>query len=685
LVALPNSVDTARANTWAVHQFVNGEFVTVPVGKLLPAETILYSVPGWDSPRPVITPPPTKYTLTFNSEGGSSWPAETGNAGTSVMLNLLPVRAGYTFTGWFTSPTGGTQVTSPHVLTANITVYAQWKANVTPAANPGVMIVMMENQQASNIYGSANAPFLTALGNPYPTVGTYFGDSHPSLPNYIALATGIHACAADDNPPSQHPELVGKANLFSQLDAAGIPWGAFFESLTGNPQTNEGPTDSSGNQLYEPHHNPIAYVGTSAQIAKCQSYTQAGLVSFLQSAKSNAFVFVVPNFTDNMHDPVGNPSSSAAAVKAGDTWLSTFLPVVQASAWYKSGGIVIITWDEADDTSGSDVNGGFNGVTGGPIATFIVSAALNNVPATALPNEPFNGTWSGAITHIGLLQSIEKFYGLGLLGGAGYGDISSLFEYSAGVVVTPPIITPPPPGGYPSGLTIPASIPGFTRDFTDFKNGIDSAFWTTPYDGTSNPGGGRFMATHCVVTGGDMTIEAYQDPAANDSAANNWGGGGIQTQQRYPVGTTFYSVVRKDTYGSWFAIQLLMGDTWPPEDDIEETTSANSDTESIHWGAANQQIQAQKSGLDLTDWGLWVHTWTATKITTELIVGDVTTLIASVTNPDSNAGDPNSDVQPMFYSFQMQTESGSTPNDPSVTASNPVKFQLEQFAAFTPG
>ena len=264
----------------------------------------------------------------------------------------------------------------------------------------------------------------------------------------------------------------------------------------------------------------------------------------------------------------------------------------------------------------------------------------------------------------------------------GGATITTSVTLAGSPVVTPPVT--PPSGTYASGLSIPASLPGTTRLFTDFKNGIDSSFWTTPYDGTSNPGGGRFMATHCKVVNGVLTIEAYQDSAANDPGANNWGGGGIQTQQRYPVGTTFYSVVRKDTYANWFAIQLLMGDNWPPEDDYEETTTSNSDTESIHYSSSNQQIQAQKSGLDLTDWGLWVHTWTAKGIVTTLTVAGATTQIASMSLPDTNASDPNSDVQPMFYSFQMQTESGSTLTDPNVTASNPVKFQLEQFAAFVP-
>lgn len=261
-------------------------------------------------------------------------------------------------------------------------------------------------------------------------------------------------------------------------------------------------------------------------------------------------------------------------------------------------------------------------------------------------------------------------------------------------IATPPVTPPSVPAGgsgvptngtvYASGITIPPVAAGFTRHFSDFQNGIDKSFWSDFYSG--HPGGtnGMFMPSHVKVANGALTIEAYQDPAVNDAAANNWGGGGIQTNTRWPVGTTFYSVVRKDTYKDWYAIQLLMGNNWPPEDDYEETDNATSDTESIHYAASNQQIQAQSSGLDLSDWGLWKHTWTTSGIVTTLTVGGKTVTVATMSLPDTNPSDPNSDVQPMFYSFQLQTEGGTSPTDPSVTAASPVKFQLEQFAADVP-
>jgi uncharacterized repeat protein (TIGR02543 family) len=76
----------------------------------------------------------TSVTLTFNSEGGTSEPAQTVASGTSVTLPT-PTLTGDTFLGWFTASSGGTLVSSPYDVTASTTLYAQWESNsATPAS-----------------------------------------------------------------------------------------------------------------------------------------------------------------------------------------------------------------------------------------------------------------------------------------------------------------------------------------------------------------------------------------------------------------------------------------------------------------------------------------------------------------------------------------------------------------------
>ncbi len=69
-----------------------------------------------------------QYTITFNANGGSGHsPASiSANYNSTITLPSNPSRAGYTFAGWFTSPTAGTQFTSSTAVTSSYTVYARW-------------------------------------------------------------------------------------------------------------------------------------------------------------------------------------------------------------------------------------------------------------------------------------------------------------------------------------------------------------------------------------------------------------------------------------------------------------------------------------------------------------------------------------------------------------------------------
>ena len=44
------------------------------------------------------------------------------------------------------------------------------------------------------------------------------------------------------------------------------------------------------------------------------------------------------------------PANGTTEPDNADAWLKYNLPTIQASSWYAQGGIVIVTWDEADNT-----------------------------------------------------------------------------------------------------------------------------------------------------------------------------------------------------------------------------------------------------------------------------------------------------------------------------------------------
>lgn len=72
------------------------------------------------------------YTVTFNANSGTVSPATKTVTYNSAYGTLpTPTRTGYTFQGWYTTATGGTQVTNTTTVTNanNHTLYAHWTAN----------------------------------------------------------------------------------------------------------------------------------------------------------------------------------------------------------------------------------------------------------------------------------------------------------------------------------------------------------------------------------------------------------------------------------------------------------------------------------------------------------------------------------------------------------------------------
>ncbi len=70
------------------------------------------------------------YTVTFNANGGGTVSPTTITKNYGTALGTLPTvsRTGYTFKGWFTATSGGTQITSTTLMSGAATYYAQWTA-----------------------------------------------------------------------------------------------------------------------------------------------------------------------------------------------------------------------------------------------------------------------------------------------------------------------------------------------------------------------------------------------------------------------------------------------------------------------------------------------------------------------------------------------------------------------------
>ncbi|PLS29968.1 L,D-transpeptidase catalytic domain-containing protein [Bifidobacterium margollesii] len=74
---------------------------------------------------------PDRYTVAFNSNGGSRVASQTVTSGSRVSQPKNPTRSGYTFAGWYTAANGGARYDFSSPVTANRTLYAHWNKNAT--------------------------------------------------------------------------------------------------------------------------------------------------------------------------------------------------------------------------------------------------------------------------------------------------------------------------------------------------------------------------------------------------------------------------------------------------------------------------------------------------------------------------------------------------------------------------
>ncbi|HVS40951.1 MAG TPA: alkaline phosphatase family protein [Candidatus Dormibacteraeota bacterium] len=262
-----------------------------------------------------------------------------------------------------------------------------------PAA-PHIMVIVMENREASSVLGQPDAPYINSLAATYGTATQWYGVGHPSLPNYLAMISGSDQGVRDDGTGY----AFAGPTLVDELAARGIGWRAYMEDM---PSPCFGGASSGG---YAKKHDPFMYftsiTGNPAQCARVVPHTQLG--TDLQSGTAPPFLFVTPNLCDDGHD-CGNASA--------DSWLRSEMQMVMASGWFQRRGSVVITWDEGGSSSGC-----CGDAAGGQIPTIVVTGGGRRRLDT--PGD-----------HYGMLRAIEEAYGVGLLGESanpGDGDLRTL-------------------------------------------------------------------------------------------------------------------------------------------------------------------------------------------------------------------------------------------------------------------
>jgi hypothetical protein len=152
-----------------------------------------------------------------------------------------------------------------------------------------------------------------------------------------------------------NPDWIGfpksAANLGTQLEAAKIPWRAYNENMAT-------PCLLDSNKPYAPKHDPFLYFDDiqNGPGGLCAQRNVDFDAFGADLATGNfRYMWITPNLTDDGHDPVdlfGTAVDPRASLRESDAWLSGHVTSIMQSAAYQKGGVIFITWDEAEGRDG---------------------------------------------------------------------------------------------------------------------------------------------------------------------------------------------------------------------------------------------------------------------------------------------------------------------------------------------
>jgi phospholipase C len=216
-------------------------------------------------------------------------------------------------------------------------------------------MVIFENHDYAEVVDAPNAttskaPYFNSLIKKYGLATNYMDSgSHPSLPNYLTLASGdvqYNSLGFLEPDPNRAPFPVKQSNLGSQLQTANIKWRSYQESM-GTPcrLTHLGNT-------FAPRHNPFPYFDDIQNGPnKLCDETNVDYSQFATDLAAEAYKFswITPNLIDDGHDPQNDP---VKALAQSDSWAHAEIDKIMASNAYKNGGVIFITWDEAEGRNG---------------------------------------------------------------------------------------------------------------------------------------------------------------------------------------------------------------------------------------------------------------------------------------------------------------------------------------------
>ena len=207
------------------------------------------------------------------------------------------------------------------------------------ATVPGVTRVLVfveENHSLAQM--QSQMPYAFSLAQRYGYATNFHATRHPSLPNYIAIASGSTRAITDDKAPKAH-QLIGRSVFGASLrkhHGAKI----YAESMPSPCAQFD-----AGN--YAVRHNPWAYFIDERAACNRDDRPLTSLRADISAGRLPAVGMVIPDLSHDAHN---------GSLASADAWFKSQMQRVFAGPDWQSGRLaVVLTADEDDRTSGNKV------------------------------------------------------------------------------------------------------------------------------------------------------------------------------------------------------------------------------------------------------------------------------------------------------------------------------------------
>jgi hypothetical protein len=200
-----------------------------------------------------------------------------------------------------------------------------------------VLVTVIENKSFGQM--QADAPRIWALAKKFGYATDFKAITHPSLPNYIAMAAGSTLGIGDDDDPAGH-HLNGP-NVFTNTIAAGGTAAIEVDGM--GPE----PCKLTKSGAYVPRHVPWTYFINDRD--GCRKFV-TDAQDFGAVVASGALPTVGMLIPDNCHN------AHSCSIGTADDWVSGKIEEAMSGPDYRTGRLaIVITADEDNTKSGNRI------------------------------------------------------------------------------------------------------------------------------------------------------------------------------------------------------------------------------------------------------------------------------------------------------------------------------------------